>query len=54
MVKQRKTAIEKVAQEMCSAGNDTISGRRIVEIVDSTPLDDIMIDEPEVPLEFSN
>ena len=50
MVAERKSAIEAIAREMCTSGNDTISGRRIVEIVDSTPKDEIASQLPEVHL----
>ena len=50
MVAERRTAIEKVAQEMCASSNDTISGKRIVEIVDSTGLDVVKATAIEVRL----
>ena len=50
MVAERRTAIEKVAEEMCASSNDTISGKRIVEIVDSTGLDAVKATAVEVRL----
>ena len=47
MVRERRTAIEQIAEEMCSTGNDTIYGRRIVEIIESTALDEVR-DTPQV------
>ena len=41
LLAERKSAIEAIACEMCNSGNDTISGRRIIEIVDSTPKDEV-------------
>lgn len=38
IVRERRPTIERVADEMCSSSDDTISGSRIVDIIESTPL----------------
>ena len=38
LVTERRSAIEAVANEMCGTSDDTISGSRIVELVETTPL----------------
>ena len=49
VVAERKSAIEAIAREMCNSVNDTISGRRIIEIVDSTPKDEVCIHTSSTP-----
>jgi len=53
LVAERRSAIIKVAEEMLSAKDERISGTRLVEIIESTPLDDasdISIDNDFMPI----
>ena len=38
LVTERRSAIEAIAEEMCGTSDDTISGSRIVELIETTPL----------------
>lgn len=38
LVLERRSAIERVAKEICESSDDTISGTRIVQIIESAPM----------------
>ena len=38
IIRERQPAIEAVAAEMCRTSDDTISGARMVEIIETTPV----------------
>jgi len=43
VIRQRKAAIEKLAQELISDPQETVEGQRIVEVIETTP-----VAEPEL------
>lgn len=40
MVRQRRVVIETVAAELCNSSDETVKGGRLVELLETTPLDD--------------